>query len=367
MKFSLAEETADQVHRLRGTFTSLVVVAVLAAVNFLANRYNKSYDSTSNKQFSLSDQTIKVVKEPEEATSRSPTSTRARASRRRATCWTATQTLSPKVKVDYVDPVRKPQLAKAAGFRRDAPILIDSGASQGRGQEPHRRGDHRRADPLAQDRRAQRRASSPAVGEHGIDDSGAQRLLGAEGSAGAQQLQDPHDLTAGRGARRAAGAPKPGEAQVVPAPAAGKPEVPKDCSVLVVGGPRYAYTQPAVDAIKAYVENGGHALLHARSAAQHGPRGDQPPTRSWRSCWPSWGVTRQQGPGARYQRHRPDLPARPGSAAGGELRVARHRARDARGGHGLPAGPHAGGEDRRQDVPWRSCSRPPTTATRPRT
>src|SRR5258707_2912961 len=40
----------------------LVVLAVLAAVNFLANRYDKSYDSTANKQFSLSDQTIKVVK-----------------------------------------------------------------------------------------------------------------------------------------------------------------------------------------------------------------------------------------------------------------------------------------------------------------
>src|SRR5580692_7650356 len=40
----------------------LVVLAVLVAVNFLANRYDKSYDSTANKQFSLSDQTIKVVK-----------------------------------------------------------------------------------------------------------------------------------------------------------------------------------------------------------------------------------------------------------------------------------------------------------------
>src|SRR6266487_4519434 len=44
-----------------GTFI-LVILAVLGAVNFLANRYDKSYDSTSNKQFSLSDQTEKVVK-----------------------------------------------------------------------------------------------------------------------------------------------------------------------------------------------------------------------------------------------------------------------------------------------------------------
>src|ERR1039458_10800359 len=44
-----------------GTYI-VVILAVLAAVNFLANRYDKSYDSTANKQFSLSDQTLKVVK-----------------------------------------------------------------------------------------------------------------------------------------------------------------------------------------------------------------------------------------------------------------------------------------------------------------
>jgi len=41
----------------------LVVLAILGAVNFLANRYDKSYDSTKNKQYSLSDQTIKIVKD----------------------------------------------------------------------------------------------------------------------------------------------------------------------------------------------------------------------------------------------------------------------------------------------------------------
>src|ERR1035438_8518174 len=33
---------------------TLVVLAILAAVNFLANRYDKSYDATKNKQYSLS-------------------------------------------------------------------------------------------------------------------------------------------------------------------------------------------------------------------------------------------------------------------------------------------------------------------------
>ena len=40
---------------------TIVIIAVLVAINFLANRYTKSWDSTANKQFSLADQTKKVV------------------------------------------------------------------------------------------------------------------------------------------------------------------------------------------------------------------------------------------------------------------------------------------------------------------
>ena len=38
-----------------------MILAVLVVANFLANRYNKSYDATANKRFTLSDQTKKVV------------------------------------------------------------------------------------------------------------------------------------------------------------------------------------------------------------------------------------------------------------------------------------------------------------------
>src|SRR3974390_2140764 len=41
----------------------LVVLAVIGVVNFLANRYNKSADLTANKQFTLSGETMKVVKD----------------------------------------------------------------------------------------------------------------------------------------------------------------------------------------------------------------------------------------------------------------------------------------------------------------
>ena len=40
----------------------IIIIGVLGLANFLAQRYNKSWDATANKQFSLSDQTMKVVK-----------------------------------------------------------------------------------------------------------------------------------------------------------------------------------------------------------------------------------------------------------------------------------------------------------------
>ena len=40
----------------------IVILAIIVVANVLADRYNKSYDSTANKRYSLSDQTAKIVK-----------------------------------------------------------------------------------------------------------------------------------------------------------------------------------------------------------------------------------------------------------------------------------------------------------------
>ena len=40
----------------------LVILAVIVIANVLADRYNKSYDGTANKRYSLSEQTAKIVK-----------------------------------------------------------------------------------------------------------------------------------------------------------------------------------------------------------------------------------------------------------------------------------------------------------------
>ena len=39
----------------------LIVTAVIVVLNVLADRFNRSYDATSNKRYSLSDQSAKIV------------------------------------------------------------------------------------------------------------------------------------------------------------------------------------------------------------------------------------------------------------------------------------------------------------------
>src|SRR5687768_2922684 len=84
----------------------LIVIGALGLANWLANRHNKSVDTTSNKRFSLSDQTEKVVKGLKEDV--------------KITYWDRTDgfqrakdlldrydNISPKLTVNYVDPAKK--------------------------------------------------------------------------------------------------------------------------------------------------------------------------------------------------------------------------------------------------------------------
>src|ERR1700730_14795548 len=91
----------------------LVILCIIAVANVLANRYNKSYDSTSNKRYSLSEQTAKIVKgvsQPINITYFDKTS----AFQTGKDLLDRYATLSPKVHLEYSDPDKNPQAARAA-------------------------------------------------------------------------------------------------------------------------------------------------------------------------------------------------------------------------------------------------------------
>ncbi len=260
----------------------IVIIAVLAAVNFLANRYDKSYDATANKQYSLSDQTIKVVKNLKNPVTITYFDEQSRFPQARD-LLERYSSLSPKLKVEYVDPVKKPQLAKSAGYRRDVTLLVDSGTKK---EEAKSLSEEEITGALIRSLKTGERTACfvSGSGEHSIDDTDRGGYAAVKDALTRNNYKTRTisllQATPAAGQTPAAGA----------SPAPGKIEVPKDCTLLVVAGPQHEYIQPEVDAIKAYVEGGGHALLMLDPPLNVG-RSPVADNATLEALLQSWGVT----------------------------------------------------------------------------
>jgi ABC-type uncharacterized transport system involved in gliding motility auxiliary subunit len=261
----------------------VVTAAALFLLNFLGNRYDKSYDATSNKQFSLADQTIKLVK----ALKADAQLTYFGDS---ASFQTAKDTLdrysdlSPRIHTAYIDPTRKPQQAKAAGYRSDSPVLVAIGEKKEGAKsltEEEITGALVRAERTG-DRNV---CFLSAGGEHTIEDSGAGGYSAAK-QVVEQDNYKTRTITPKGTATEAGKTLNIGEAA-----AAATFEVPKDCSVVVAGGPQTDYPPAVVNGLKAYVEGGGRALFMLDETLKLG-RGQAPADNAdLVKVLADWGVT----------------------------------------------------------------------------
>src|SRR6476646_10659086 len=104
----------------------VIVIAAVVVANILADRYNKSYDSTANKRYSLSDQTAKIVKGLKQNATITyfNQSTRFRDGKDLLEQYA---NLSPKLRVKYVEPDKDPQLAREAGIRNLGTAVVQVG------------------------------------------------------------------------------------------------------------------------------------------------------------------------------------------------------------------------------------------------
>jgi ABC-type uncharacterized transport system involved in gliding motility auxiliary subunit len=242
----------------------LVVIAVIVVVNVLADRYNKSYDATANKRYSLSEQTAKIVKglEQDATITYFNQSTRFRDGKDLLQEY---KNLSPKVKVEYVDPDKEPQRARAAGVRNFGTAIVRVGDKK---EEAKSMTEEGITGAFIRDLKSNSRIVCfvTGSGEHQIDDSDR------EGFSQFKQLLAKDDY----------------ETKAVDL--LQKPEVPSDCTTLVVAGPTRNYVQPAVDALKKYVEGGGRAFFMLDPPLKMG-RSDIADNDALTSLLQSWGVT----------------------------------------------------------------------------
>lgn len=213
----------------------LVVVAVLVAVNWLANRYPKSYDATSNKRYSLSDQTIKVVKGLKEPVTISYFDDTG-AFNGAKDLLDRYDALSSNLKVSYIDPIKKPQIARQYGVRARGSIIIERGD---RRQEARSLTEEDVTSALIRVLKTAEKTVcfTTGEGEHSTDDTEQ------DGYSGAKEALTRDNY------------------KVQTINLLEKPEVPGACTAVVIGGPHTDYPQPVVDKIKSYVENKGRVLF----------------------------------------------------------------------------------------------------------
>jgi ABC-type uncharacterized transport system involved in gliding motility auxiliary subunit len=219
-------------------YTAVYVLIVLAGVgvlNFLANRYDKTYDTTSSKQFTLSDQTIKIAKDLKQDVSISywdqPTQFQAAHD-----LLDRYKNLSPKIDVHYEDLEKNITKARAAGVTRRGAVLVQTG---GKTQEAKSLSEEEVTGALVRTLKSGDKVAcfTEGAGEHTVAD--ADRT----GYSQLKTLVESNNY------------------KTLSINLLQKPEIPKECTTLVVGGPSRDYLQPAVDAVKNYVENGGKAII----------------------------------------------------------------------------------------------------------
>src|SRR5438876_1645681 len=230
----------------------LVILAILGATNWLANGHNKSFDSTSNKKFSLSDQTVKVVK----GLTKDVTITDYDKTDKFATARDLLDrysNLSSKLKVAFVDPDKKPQIVKAAGIRSYGQIIVDSGTKK---EEAKSLTEEEVTGALIRSLKSGERNACfvKGNGEHSLDDTGRFGYSFVKESLEKNNYKTRAATLAGPVAADPKG---DGKIALGAAPTGAKPEVPSDCTILIVAGPKYEYPQPVVDAIQSYLNSGG--------------------------------------------------------------------------------------------------------------
>jgi ABC-type uncharacterized transport system involved in gliding motility auxiliary subunit len=242
----------------------LIVIAAVVVVNVLADRFNKSYDATSNKRYSLSDQTSKIVKglKQNAIITYFNQSTHFRDGKDLLDEY---RNLSPKVKVEYVDPDKNPQVAREAGIRSFGTAVVQIGTKK---EEAKSMTEEGITGAFIRDLKSNTRTVCfvSGSGEHQIDDSDREGLSRFKDLLAKDNYQSKTISLLQ------------------------KAEVPNDCTTLVIAGPTRNYEQPEVDAIKKYVESGGRALL-LLDAPLKGRRSEIADNDALASLVQSWGVT----------------------------------------------------------------------------
>ena len=213
---------------------TIVVIAILVVVNWLGNRYNKTVDTTSNKRFTLSQETQRVVKGLKNDVTIAYIDKASNFEQARG-ILDRYKNLSPKIHVQYIDYQKQPTVARAYGVRYAGTAFVDLGS---RREEAKALTEEGITGAFLKDLKGVRKVCFVTGShEHPLDDSDSNGLSQFKTLLERDNYQ-PQTITL-----------------------IDKTAVPPDCTVLVVAGPQSDYTPNEVTAIKTFVEGGGRVMF----------------------------------------------------------------------------------------------------------
>lgn len=219
----------------------VVVVLLLGGVNYLTNRFNKSFDSTATKRFTLSEQSRKVAEGlPGEVSVRYFYGSGGAEPAKELLSRYAE--LSGKIRVDYVDIDQKPLEARAAGVTAPGEVVLALGQR------------FERAASLSEEEitRAMIRLTREGSRTVCVLQGSGEPSIEAREANGFSNL--PVLLKASSYQIRTVNLTEI-ESTLQSADAGAT------CAVAVIAGPKTDYPSPAVRAIQHYVESGNAALF----------------------------------------------------------------------------------------------------------
>jgi ABC-type uncharacterized transport system involved in gliding motility auxiliary subunit len=238
----------------------LVVLGILVAINYLSTRYNKRWDLTAARQFSLSDQTKKVLQDLKEPVlirvfARSEEFQRFRDRLDEYTYQ------SKQVKVEYVDPEKRPGMAQQYGVTSLGTVVFDY---KGRNEKVTTDSEQELTNGLIKVIQGRQPKVYFTQG-HGEKDTVSADRSGYNAIAGA--LKSDNFVV-----------DKIVLAQV--------PDVPADADVLVIAGPKTDFLGPEIDVLKAYLARGGKVMLMLDPVIKP----DQPQPAGLQALLKDWGI-----------------------------------------------------------------------------
>jgi ABC-type uncharacterized transport system involved in gliding motility auxiliary subunit len=228
------------------TVLALSVIAILIVLNYLGYQYHKRFDLTTEKLFTLSDQTTKVVRGLQQDVdivliSKKPDQTLDDIMREY-------KSLSPHIRFQVVDPQEKPEIAKQYGAKRLDELVVASG-NRTEHLDPTYGMGGQTPDTSEQD-------ITTAVLK--VTRNKVKTVCFVEGH-GESTLDDQGE----HGYSKAAAGLKREGFSTKSVNLVQEGGVPSDCDVVVIAGPQQGFFPAEVDSIQRYLNEGGKAMILA--------------------------------------------------------------------------------------------------------